>query len=244
MSLNPLKLGEVFQKAGLSSFFTADSLAALARFTDKMLEINQTLNLTGWTEEEEVLNFHLLDSAFALPVLQTLNPSSSNPHWLDLGTGCGFPGVVLAAAFPGWQVTLVDSVAKKIKAVAECLDASELKSQTLCARAEDIGRDPKTREMRDGVTCRSVGDFRVVLECALPLLKTGGYLVNWMTDDQLKTMDKSEKALGLLQGKIVKTVNYSLPGGVQKRWLVIVEKMGKTSAIYPRRAGRPAKNPL
>ena len=242
MSLTPEKLREGLDQAGLSNFFPPNSLPPLTCFTQTMLRINENLNLTKWTGDKEVLTHHLLDSANALPLLKLLvNPSQ---RWVDLGTGCGFPGAVLIAAFPQIEVTLLDSVAKKTKALEECIQAAGWNAKTLTARAEELGRNPLTRETWDGVVARAVADFRVVLEYGIPLLKTGGYFVNWMTTDQLKVVDKSHQALQLLQAKIVKQKEYQLPGLEQPRHLVLVEKLGKTSEGYPRPVGKASKNPL
>lgn len=209
-----------------------------------MLQINENLNLTKWTLDEDVLTQHILDSAYALP---SLNPLvTPGQKWLDLGTGCGFPGAILIAAFPKVEITLLDSVAKKTKALEECLQAAGWlgRVKTLTGRAEDLGRSLETRESWDGIVARAVADFRVVLEYGLPLLKTGGYLVNWMTEDQLTIVDKSEKALQTLHGKIAKRVKYQLPGLQQDRHLILVEKLGKTPKGYPRAVGKPSKSPL
>lgn len=242
MSLTPDKLREGFDQAGLLSYFPSDSLPALAQFTQRMLQINENLNLTKWTNDNDLLTYHLLDSAKALPLLKPL--ISPSQRWLDLGTGCGFPGAVLIAAFPQMEMTLFDSVAKKTKALEECLGVARWRAKTLTGRAEELGHNLSTRETWDGVVARAVADFRVVLEYGIPLLKTGGYLVNWMTTDQLKIVDKSKKALQLLQGEIVKTVEYQLPGLEQPRHLVLVEKLGKTPEGYPRAVGKPSKVPL
>ncbi len=242
MSLGPEKLGEALEQAGLLAYFPPGSLEGLLRFTHRMLQINESLNLTKWTGDEEVLTHHLLDSAHALPFLK---PWVESPRrWLDLGTGCGFPGAVLIAAFPPLQVTLLDSVAKKTGALEDCLQAAGWNSPTLTGRAEEVGRNPSTRESWDGVVVRAVAEFRVVLEYGIPLLKTGGHLVNWMTDDQLKVVDKSGPALQALHSEIVKIADYSLPLLNQKRHLVLVEKLGKTPPTYPRPAGQPSKRPL
>ena len=242
MSLTPELLGETLEKAGLTGLISNDSLSALTRFSLQMLQINESLNLTRWTEDEAFLNNHLLDSAYALPEIK---PLLKNPQrWMDLGSGCGFPGAVLIAAFPEMEVTLMDSVAKKTKALELCLEAAGWKAKTLTGRAEEIGRDARTRETWDGVTVRAVADFRVVLEYSMPLLKTGGYLVNWMTQDQFAVVDKAQKAFDLLRCKIVQKATYSLPGLNQSRFIVIVEKLGTTSSTYPRPVGQPSKKPL
>ena len=159
-------------------------------------------------------------------------------------SGCGFPGAAIAAGNPTWEVTFLDSVAKKTKALEDCLKGTGWKAQTLAARAEDLGRDPKTRETWDGVSARAVADLPVLLEYALPLLRHGGYFVNWMTEDQLSWVDRSKKALESLQGRVARTVPYSLPGLAQPRTLLVVEKLGKTPEDFPRAAGVPSKRPL
>ncbi len=208
-----------------------------------MLQINESLNLTKWTRDEEVLTYHLLDSAQVLPILKPV--LGEDPKWADLGSGCGFPGVVLKAAFPQMEMTLLDSVAKKTKALEECLKVAEWeRAKILTGRAEEVGRNPSTRESWDGIVARALADFRVVLEYGIPLLKTGGYLVDWMTEEQLGTVNKSQEALEVLHAKVVQTAEYSLPGLDQRRYFVMVEKLGKTPEAYPRPVGKPSKNPL
>jgi 16S rRNA (guanine527-N7)-methyltransferase len=242
LSLTPEKVRQTLQKAGLEGYFSPDALSSLTRFSLKMLQVNETLNLTRWTEDEAFQNFHILDSAYALSEIKPLIKGSE--RWMDLGTGCGFPGTVLIAAFPQTEVTLMDSVAKKTKALDECNLAAGWKARTLTARAEKLGHDSRTRESWDGITARAVADFPVLLEYALPLLKTGGYLVNWMTEDQLKIVDNAQNALETLHSRIVKKVEYSLPGLNQSRFIVFVAKLGKTPDSYPRPVGQPSKHPL
>ncbi len=242
MSLSTAKLQEALNSKDLDSFFTPESLKALTLFTQKMLQINETLNLTRWVEDEQVLNFHLLDSAVALPLLKPFTMAPS--RWVDLGTGCGFPGAVLITAFPNMDVTLLDSVAKKTKALGACLQEAGLQAKILTGRAEEVGQDPQFREQFEGVVVRAVADFRVVLEYAIPLLKIGGYFVNWITEEQLPLVAQAQKALQLLNSKVVQTVDYSLPGTTQKRYLIVVQKLEKTSPTYPRAIGIPSKHPL
>jgi 16S rRNA (guanine527-N7)-methyltransferase len=234
---------EKLEEAGLSNYFTLQGLEGLNRFIKRMLEINKEVNLTHFEADNEVLDFHVLDSAQSLPLLGSWlgKPGAS---WMDMGTGGGFPGAVLAAAFPQLDLLFMDSTNKKMVAVESCLEAAGWSFKTVSARAEDLGRDPRYRESLDGITARAVADLPVLLEYAIPLLKTGGYLVNWMTESQVQFVDKSEKALDELKAKIVKKSDYSLLSGTQKRYLVVVEKMGKTSSHYPRTPGTPSKKPL
>ena len=242
MSLTPAKIQETLDSKELSSFFTPQSVNALSLFTQKMLHINETLNLTRWVEDEQVLNFHILDSALVLPLLKPLVADSS--RWMDMGTGCGFPGVVLVAAFSQVEVHLLDSVGKKTNAIEECLQSAGMKAKILTGRAEEAGRDPDYREKYNGIVARAVADLRVLLEYAIPLLKVGGYLVNWMTEDQVSRLNEAEKALQILNAEVIQNVDYSLPGSAQKRYYVIIQKKSVTSITYPRAIGQPSKQPL
>jgi 16S rRNA (guanine527-N7)-methyltransferase len=242
LSLTPAKIQETLDAKDLSAFFTPQSVTALSLFTQKMLHINETLNLTRWVEDEQVLTFHILDSALALPLLKPLVTDQS--RWMDMGTGCGFPGVVLVAAFPQVQVELLDSVGKKTNAIEECLQAAGMKAKTLTGRTEEAGRDPGYREQYEGIVARAVADLRVLLEYAIPLLKVGGYLVNWMTEDQVSRLNEAEKALQLLNAEVIQNVDYLLPGSTQKRHYVVIQKKAPTSDIYPRGIGQPSKQPL
>jgi 16S rRNA (guanine527-N7)-methyltransferase len=244
LSLTPSQIQEAFEAKNLGPFFSPKAYDSLAKFTQKMLQINETLNLTRWVEDEQVLQFHLLDSALSIPTIKPLLGSSLPSRWVDLGTGCGFPGSVLMAALPEAQVTLLDSVGKKITAVEECLQFSRLIGPTLVGRVEDMGFDKGYREQYDGVVVRAVAEFRVVLEYAIPLLKVGGYLVDWMTEEQVSCLNEAEKALQLLNAKVIQTVDYLLPGSDQKRYYVVVQKTAPTSPDYPRAVGTPSKRPL
>jgi len=243
LSLSVEEVKKTLQERSLDRFFTDSSLDALLRFTHQMLEINKTLNLTKWIKDEEVLNFHLLDSAVSLPLIEELMKGKP-AKWLDIGSGCGFQGVVLMGAFPDLKLTLLDSVGKKVKALRECIQAAGLKGEARQARAEELGRNLPTRELWDGVTARAVADLPTLLEYAIPLLKVGGYLVNWMTEEQMKAVDKSKNALQVLQSNTAKTLNYSIPGFNQPRALLVVEKMGKTPIAYPRPGAQISKKPL
>lgn len=241
MTLSLQALQEGLLRAGWGAF-PGTSLASLSKYLENLLRINEELNLTKWTSPREVLTHHVLDSAAALPHLQErLQPSS---RWLDLGTGGGFPGVVLLAAQPAASWVFLDSVRKKAKAVEACLQTAGWKAEVLVERAETLGRDPRFREQFDGVVTRAVAEPRVVLEYALPLLKVGGWFVDWATAQQKASWEKASKALETLQGRVFRTAEYTLPGLDQTRHLWIVEKVGKTPEGFPRSPGKPSKNPL
>jgi 16S rRNA (guanine527-N7)-methyltransferase len=237
-------LVHTLHEASLQHFASSERMKRLSDFIVSMLEINETLNLTRLTSEEEVSIKHVLDSAVAFPLLEKLGESTPAPQVMDLGSGCGFPGAAIAAVFPAWKVTLMDATAKKVQALGQCVQNAGLSVEVLKGRAEELGQDPPQREAWDIVTARAVADLPVLLEYALPFLKVGGHLVAWLSQDQMRLVDKSKNALDILQGKITEQQEYRLPGIEHPRWLLVVEKMGKTPEKYPRLPGFPSKHPL
>ncbi|HVM31900.1 MAG TPA: 16S rRNA (guanine(527)-N(7))-methyltransferase RsmG [bacterium] len=243
MGVKAAELRRLFEDYSLSTYFPESQDESLTLFLDHMLLLNETLNLTKWTSLSEVLTHHVLDSAFGVPLIAALKPKSGE-KWMDLGTGGGFPGVLVLAAFPQTRLYFLDAVAKKARAVEQCLAAAGWSAEILAERAEALGRDPKTREGFDGVVARAVADLPVLLEYAVPLLKPGGHLLNWMTADQIEKVDKSQKALAALQARIVESREYRLPNLDQSRFILLVEKLGTTDPRYPRAVGQPSKRPL
>jgi len=240
----PESLVQTLQEAGLERFGAPERMKILSDFLESLLEINQTLNLTRITSPDEVSIKHVRDSAAAFPLLEKLMAGRAPCKVMDLGSGCGFPGAAIAASFPSWEVTLMDATAKKVQALGQCAQNAGLTVGVLKGRAEDLGHEASQREAWDLVTARAVADLPVLLEYALPLLKVGGFLVDWVTEEQMRFVDKSENALKILAGKIAEKQDYNLPGLETKRWLLVVEKVGKTSEKYPRLPGLPSKHPL
>ena len=212
------------------------------RYVALLLEANRRMNLTRVTEPEAVARLHLLDALSALPLLDALAPSRA----VELGTGGGVPGVVLALARPdiGWW--LVDSVAKKADAVRAFGTALGLSNVEVAAeRAENLGRDPRHRERYDLVVARACAALPVLLEYALPLTSRGGTVLAWKgplseTDAEVMSGARASVLLGGSQPFIH-------PSGVAalgEHRFVMVRKERPTPAAYPRRPGEPARRPL
>jgi 16S rRNA (guanine527-N7)-methyltransferase len=212
---------------------------AAERYVDLLLDTNRRLNLTRVVQPEAVARLHLLDSVAALPMLDEADPASA----LDLGSGGGVPGIVLALARPEVAWTLVDSVRKKVDALARFVDALGLPNVALVAeRAEVLGRGPR-RESFDLVTARACAALPVLAEYALPLVRVGGTLLAWkgrIGEGELSDGGRASARLG--GGSPVVT-----PSGVPTlgdHSLVRIAKMAATPAAYPRRPGEPARRPL
>ena len=217
----------------------------LLTYIDRLLKKNEFVNLTRITDPQGLYEAQIRDSMQLLPYLPK-DPAKL----LDLGTGAGFPGLVLKILRPDLDVTLLDSVRKKLDFLDEVIEALSLKQvRTLHARAEDVGRDKKTREQFDVVTARAVANMPVLLEYSLPLVKVGGSFLALKTLDE--PLDAANKAMNILGGKLVSSKPYTNPSfnDPQKTTgdqLVLhhIRKIKPSPKKYPRRAGSVRKDPI
>jgi 16S rRNA (guanine527-N7)-methyltransferase len=213
---------------------------AIERFVALLLEANQRLNLTRVVEPEAVAHLHLLDSLAALPFIDQAQPRRA----LDLGTGGGVPGFVLALARPDVAWTLVDSVRKKADAVAAFADALELTNVSVIAeRAEALGRDGSHRETYDLVAARACAALPVLVEYALPLLRVNGLLLAWKGRIGEEELRAGAAAAGRVGG-LAPTVHPAGFEALGDHRYAIVRKARPTPPVYPRRPGEPSRRPL
>lgn len=207
-------------------------------YADLLVEWNEKVNLTSITDPQEIVIKHFLDSL-------TLGQFVKAHKLADIGTGAGFPGIPLKILHPELQLFLVDSLAKRLDFLKVVIDQLELrKVDTVHARAEDFGRDPKYRESFDRVTSRAVARLPVLLEYAVPLLKRKGLFLaakGTQVDDEVT---ESKKALNVLGAKVNGIERFNLGTEAEHRAIVIIEKVAQTPKDYPRKAGTPAKKPL
>ena len=213
---------------------------AVERFVALLLDANRRLNLTRVVEPEAVARLHLLDSVAALPLIDAIGPRRA----LDLGSGGGVPGLVLALARPDVAWTLVDSVRKKADALRSFVAALELSNvEVLAERAEIVGRDPSRRESYDLVTARACAALPVLAEYALPLTAIGGTLLAWKGRLPDAELDAGRDAAQLLGGDAPAFRSTGFDElGVHR--FVVVSKSRPTPAAYPRRPGEPSRRPL
>jgi 16S rRNA (guanine527-N7)-methyltransferase len=213
---------------------------AVEGYVGLLLEANRRLNLTRVVEPDAVARLHLLDALASLPVLDSLAPARA----VDLGSGGGVPGIVLALARPQVKWTLVDAVGKKADALRGFVDALGISNaEVIAARAEDLGRDPAHRERYDVVTARACASLPVLVEYALPLLSVGGTLLAWKGPIAADELDAGARASAELGGSAPDV----RPSGVDvlgEHRFVLVSKAQPTPSRYPRRPGEPARRPL
>ena len=215
---------------------TKENLASLAKYKDLLVEYNKKFNLTAIKSDEEIYLKHFYDS-LTLIKAYSLN---GNLKLLDIGTGAGFPGLVLKIFYPDLELTLLDSNHKKIAFLEVVIKELNLKNVTcINSRAENL---PKTyREYFDIVTSRAVAHLRILLELSIPYLKVGGKLIamKGLSEEEIK---ESTKILEKLDSRIVDTIKFNLPIEGSNRSLVIVQKNKKTNEIYPRSYDKIVKN--
>ena len=216
-------------------------MAQLALYERELLEWNQKFNLTAIRDVEGIRVKHFLDSFSC-----TLAWKEQSPRRLiDVGTGAGFPGLVLKLLYPGMKLTLVESVGKKANFCAHIVQVLELENvDILPVRAEDVGQDPAHREKYDWAVARAVAAMPVLAEYLLPLVRVGGGMLAQKGEGGPAEVNAAEKALKLLGGRMRQLSKVELPGVADERYLVVVDKFAATPSAYPRKAGLPAKKPL
>ena len=211
--------------------------AALDRFEiyQRLLaEWNERMNLTAITDPVEVAEKHFADSLAALPYLKP------GMQVIDVGTGAGFPGVPLLIMEPKLELTLADSLNKRLTFLDALLKELGLTATLVHGRAEDLGQDRLYRERFDAATSRAVANLPVLLELTTPFVKVGGSAIAYK-GDAAEELQSAKSAAFLLHVKL-RTVE--LASDLGKRCLIFADKTASTPKQYPRKAGTPNKKPL
>jgi len=208
-------------------------------YIDFLFAENEKQNLISrQAGREEVLN-HIEDSLTALKFVDL-----SGKRVIDIGSGAGFPAIILAIHCPDTEFVLVESDLKKSNFLQSCQELLKLSNvQIVRARAEEIGQDKEYRGQFDFCSSRAVAAMNIMLEYGLPLLKTGGKQLLWKGKSVQAEIDEAQNALKILKGAVEELCPYSLPGDRQ-RVIVVVNKQAATPSQYPRRVGIPGKKPL
>lgn len=221
---------------------SAETVDGLAAFHAALERANETTNLTRITGEADFVERHALDALVALPLLG----AAEDARLVDVGSGCGVPGIPLAIARPGWQVTLVETANRKARALRQLLsELGELaqRVQVVAERAEVCGQDPDLREAFDLAVARAVGSVPLVCELCLPLVRVGGALVLYRGSEGAAEEALAARIAPTLGGGAIERRTLQLPGGAE-RSLLRIEKARATPKRYPRRPGVPGKRPL
>ncbi len=234
------KLAEqVYQQVGLR--LTRAQLSALRHYEQELLAWNTRFNLTAIRDAEEVHTRHFLDSLTCLLAFRENPPG----RLIDVGTGAGLPGLALKIALPNLQLTLVESVGKKADFCRHIVQTLHLENvQVIQERAEALGQAHDYREQYDCAVARAVASMAVLAEYLLPLVKVNGLMLAMKGESGPAEAHGAERAIRLLGGHLRQLIPLTLPGVVEERYLILVDKIAATPPVYPRRVGVPSKRPL
>jgi 16S rRNA (guanine527-N7)-methyltransferase len=220
---------------------TKDQLEKLRTYCDELIEWNQRFNLTAIAERDQIQLKHFLDSLTVLLVWRGA-PSSSV---IDVGAGAGFPSIPLKIACPRLRLTLVEATGKKADFLQHIIQVLNLdQTEAVHARAEDLGHDSTHRERYDLVLARAVAALPELLEYGIPFATLGGIMIAHKGASAPQEAHDSGMALSVLGGQLERLVPVELPGVTEERQLVLIRKVARTPANYPRRPGIPHKRPL
>lgn len=210
-------------------------------FKTLIQEWNEKINLTAITEDKEMDIKHFLDSASVFKTGKIIPGKTI----IDIGTGGGFPGIPIKILEPRCDVTLFDSLKKRLNVLDDIIEQLELDDiRTIHGRAEEFGRQKLYREQYDIATSRAVASLDTLCEYVLPFVKVGGYFIAMKGPDIEEELKKSENAIKLLGGEVEDIIEVNLPSSDIVHSLLVIRKRGTTAAKYPRGGGKPKKQPL
>ncbi|HAP15161.1 MULTISPECIES: 16S rRNA (guanine(527)-N(7))-methyltransferase RsmG [Lactococcus] len=222
-------------------FLSEKQKGQFERYFELLVEWNEKINLTAITEKKEVFLKHFYDSV--APILYKLIQNEPQKI-LDIGAGAGFPSLPMKIIFPELQVTIIDSLNKRINFLLLLTNELGLEHITLLhGRAEDFGQNLNYRGQFDIVTARAVARLNVLSELTLPFLTKNGRLLSLKAAKFDEELNDAKNAIAVLGSKFIEQIDYQLPNG-DERHIAIIEKKKETPKKYPRRAGTPNKKPL
>ena len=225
---------------GLTSQVPGNSPELLEEYGRLLLEKNQVMNLTAITQPDQVARLHMLDCAALLNCADFQGKTL-----IDVGTGAGFPGLPLKILVPSLEVTLLDSLNKRLDWLDEvCSSLSLTGIRTLHARAEEQAQVKGFRDSFDLATARAVADLRLLAELCLPYVKVGGLFLAMKSVDSDGEIEGAARAVKMMGGRVRDRVDYTIPGSGVTHRIVVIEKVAPTLKGYPRRWAKIQKDPL
>ncbi len=216
-----------------------NALDRLDKYSEMLIETNKTLNLTAITEPDEILYKHFIDSLSLLTVIELKDGAKV----IDVGTGAGFPGVVLLITRPDLKITLMDGTNKRLNFISDVLKEIGLSADILHSRAELAGKDSKYREKYDLATARAVANMNTLSEYCLPFVKVGGIFAPMKAAKADEELDLAKGAVKLLGGQIEKVCRLNIQN-CGERCIIVTKKISQTPPKYPRASAQISKKPL
>ena len=202
----------------------------------ELVSYNDKVNLTAITDRNDVFTKHFLDSILSVDIIK------EGASVVDVGTGAGFPSLPLKIVRPDIDITMVDSLNKRVTFLNYICNKLKIKSTNVHSRAEDFAKN--NREKFDVAVARAVAKMNTLLEYLLPLVKVGGIVIAYKGSNLAEEFMDAEKALEVLGGKVLKSIRFDLPNSYGERNIVIIEKIKETPKKYPRDKNQPKNNPI
>ena len=221
--------------------FDEDKYNKFITYKNLLQEWNEKINLTAITEDEEVIKKHFIDCIKAF----SENQFKEAKTLIDVGTGAGFPGLPIAIMKEDLNITLLDSLNKRVNFLNIVRNSLNLTNvTTIHSRAEDGARNKELREKFDIATSRAVANMAVLSEFCLPYVKVGGYFIALKGPAITDELNDAKNAIGTLGGKLIEVIEVSVEGTDLKHNLVVIKKVKETPKTYPRKAGSITKKPI
>ena len=222
--------------------FSEEEQEKLYKYMELLLEWNEKMNLTAITNEDEIILKHFIDSAI-------INKYTDNmKNLIDVGTGAGFPGMVLKIINKDLDVVLLDALNKRINFLGNVIEGLGLENiEAIHGRAEELGKNEKYREQYDVVTSRAVANMNVLLEYMLPLVKVGGICICMKSKNAKEEIESSKNVITLLGGELekIETLYLKEKGeNILERDIIIIRKKCSTPGVYPRNPNKINKKAL
>lgn len=224
--------------------FSDTQIQQFVVYYELLAEKNKVMNLTAITEFEEVFKKHFTDSLSLIKCCD-LSCADGELSLIDIGTGAGFPGIPLKIAFPNLRVTLMDSLNKRVDFLREVIAELGLNGiEAIHGRAEDYAKPGQLREKYDLCVSRAVANLAALSEYCLPYVRVGGKFIAYKSEKAAEELEEAANAICILGGEAAGQITFTLPDSKLYRCLITVEKVRKTPAKYPRKAGTAGKKPL
>lgn len=218
---------------------TDEQLNNFEKYAELLVDWNTRVNLTAITEPSEIAEKHFIDSLTVASACNIKHGASI----IDVGTGAGFPGIPLKILRNDIDLTLLDSLNKRIVFLDYVCSQISIKAETIHGRAEEISQTPQYREKFDIAVSRAVANLPALCEYCLPFVKVGGMFVSMKGPDGIQEFEKSQNAISILGGKIKEIKKLKLPNK-EERTIITIEKIKNTPQKYPRRGVKISKQPL
>ena len=219
--------------------FTEEQLQKFYQYMNLLIEWNKKINLTAIVEPKEIILKHFIDSLTIIKYIE------ANKSVIDIGTGAGFPGIPVKIMREDLDITLLDSLNKRIHFLDEVIQQLKLKNIiTVHARIEEYAKNKQYRETFDVATSRAVANLTTLSEYMLPMVTLKGMAICMKGSEISEEISKSKNSIKLLGGEIDKIEEFILPKSDNRRNLILIKKERQTPSKYPRKPGTPSKEPL